>query len=94
MMIPTPNLSHLTKEDYEFVYEPAEDTYILLDALEEDAKELREIRPLVSLEIGSGSGCVTSFIGSILGSTNTLYLTTDINVYAGRCTARTGHQNK
>ena len=62
-----------------------EDTFILLDALEQDAEELRDAKPLVCLEIGyatcygltrtradkpssSGSGCVSAFTGSILGS--------------------------
>ncbi|OBZ80078.1 HemK methyltransferase family member 2 [Grifola frondosa] len=93
-MIPTPDLSHLTREDYEHVYEPAEDTFILLDALEQDAEELRSISPLVCLEIGSGSGCVSSFVGSILGDSAALYLATDINPNACKCTQRTGRQNK
>ncbi|CAL1696248.1 unnamed protein product [Somion occarium] len=92
-MIPTPDLSHLTRRDYESVYEPAEDTFILLDALEQDADELRNMQPSISLEIGSGSGCVSSFIGTILGPSNTLYLATDINERAASCTARTGRQN-
>ncbi|KZT65580.1 putative methylase [Daedalea quercina L-15889] len=93
-MIPTPDLSHLTKKDYEHVYEPAEDTFILLDGLEEDAGKLRSAHPRICLEIGSGSGCVSSFVGSILGASTTLYLTTDINFHACRCTRQTGHQNK
>lgn len=104
-MIPTPDLSHLTKEDKLHVYDPAgryffstlrvepgkclsEDTFLLLDALEQDAEDLKHQRPLICLEIGcvtyplyfscvrhsrnsSGSGCVSAFLGSILGPTNT-----------------------
>ncbi|KIP06943.1 hypothetical protein PHLGIDRAFT_30268 [Phlebiopsis gigantea 11061_1 CR5-6] len=92
-MIPTPDLSHLKRADYEHVYEPAEDTFILLDALEEDASALLEAKPLVCLEIGSGSGCVSSFVGSILGS-SCLCISTDINHHAALATLRTGSQNK
>ncbi|CAG8569222.1 8_t:CDS:2 [Funneliformis caledonium] len=67
-MIPTPNLDHISSKDYENVYEPAEDTFLLLDALEKDAELLRnEIAPCISLEIGSGTGCVSTFLGKILG---------------------------
>ena len=72
-MIPTPDLSHLTRKDYDLVYEPAgtktarfiriipliptlppmaEDTFILLDALEKDADELKKLQPSICLEVG------------------------------------------
>lgn len=79
-MIPTPDLSHLTRKDYDLVYEPAgtkqphtllslshpqtrslnphplfrrtEDTFVLLDALEQDAEQLRKLQPSVCLEVG------------------------------------------
>ncbi|KAJ3996049.1 S-adenosyl-L-methionine-dependent methyltransferase [Lentinula boryana] len=92
-MIPTPDLSHLSARDYESVYEPAEDTFLMLDALEADAEELRSMDAAVFLEVGSGSGCVSAFAGKILGS-GTLYLATDINDQACDCTRRTGLQNK
>ncbi|KAJ7494777.1 S-adenosyl-L-methionine-dependent methyltransferase [Mycena galericulata] len=93
-MIPTPDLTHLRPEDYEHVYEPAEDTFILLDALEQDAEELKSMGPRISLEIGSGSGCVSSFLGSITGPSTVLYLCTDINPHACKCSLATGRQNK
>ncbi|KZW02638.1 putative methylase [Exidia glandulosa HHB12029] len=92
-MIPTPDLAHLTKQDYDVVYEPAEDTFILLDALEADAEVLRAIKTPICLEIGSGSGCVSAFLGVILGA-DAVYLCTDINPHAALCTLRTGAQNK
>ncbi|KAH9968743.1 hypothetical protein BC827DRAFT_1165244 [Russula dissimulans] len=93
-MIPTPDLSHLTKEDYRRVYEPAEDTFILLDALEADADAIRSLSPRVCLEIGSGTGIVSSFLGQIIGASNAFFLCTDINPHATTCTSRTGSQNK
>ncbi|KAK2462015.1 hypothetical protein APHAL10511_006478 [Amanita phalloides] len=91
-MIPTPDLSHLTPNDYQVIYEPAEDTFLLLDALESDADELRALRPTTCLEIGSGSGCVSAFLGQILGP-SVLYLSTDVNPHACRCTRATGRSN-
>jgi hypothetical protein len=55
VMKPTPDLSHITEETYLEVYEPAglplsysinaivEDTFILLDALEQDIPRLRAL---------------------------------------------------
>lgn len=93
-MIPTPDTSHLTKVDFENVYEPAEDTFILLDALEADSERLRSLVPSIVLEIGSGSGCVSAFLGALLGPSTCLYMCTDINPHAALCTLKTGHQNK
>jgi len=92
-MIPTPDLSHLAPGDYETVYEPAEDTYILLDALEKDEGNIKACSPRLCLEIGSGSGCVSAFLARMLGHSNCLYLCTDINPRATFCTFRTGLQN-
>lgn len=66
-MIPTPDLSHLTSQDFDRIYEPAgkslyfvvficlfsaEDTFLLLDALEEDEAWLQAKKPSLCLEIG------------------------------------------
>lgn len=48
---PTPNLP-LSKQDYLHVYEPAEDTFLLLDALDADKALLRSKAPSLCVEIG------------------------------------------
>lgn len=147
-MIPTPDLSHLTRKDYDLIYEPAgtkphtsctmhphtfppivEDTFVLLDALEKDVDELKKLQPSICLEVGwvnqsiwwltpdrrtsvcrAGSGCVSTFLSSILGQSSRenphtrfviafshpslVYLATDINPHACRCTVSTARRNK
>jgi release factor glutamine methyltransferase len=91
--IPTPQISHLTEDDYEHVYEPAEDSFILLDALEADALVLRDAKPALCVEIGSGSGIASTFMGTLLGTGEAFMLSTDINAYAAAATLRTGDAN-
>lgn len=49
---PTPDLSHLTAAHYEDVYEPSDDTFLLLDALEKDKPLLQALNPGICLELG------------------------------------------
>lgn len=51
-MLPTPSLSHLSRESYRRLYEPAEDTFLLIDALESDLQEIKSRKPTLALEIG------------------------------------------
>ncbi|KAJ3189308.1 HemK methyltransferase member 2 [Gaertneriomyces sp. JEL0708] len=90
---PTPDLSHLKAADWRQIYEPAQDTFLFLDALENDIDLLKQRRPTVCLEIGSGSGCVMTFLATLLGSGNALYLTTDVNPKAATATMQTGRRN-
>ncbi|RIB10856.1 S-adenosyl-L-methionine-dependent methyltransferase [Gigaspora rosea] len=93
-MLPTPNLDHITSNDYENVYEPAEDTFLFLDALENDIEFLKnDVNPCICLEIGSGTGCVSTFLGQLLGDGSTLLLCTDINPFATAITVKTAIRN-
>ncbi|MBW0497744.1 hypothetical protein O181_037459 [Austropuccinia psidii MF-1] len=82
-MHPTPDLSHLMPADYEEVYEPAEDTFALLDALEADAERLVQHRPLICAEIGK----------QLLRDIPTLHFCIDINRVALCATISTFERN-
>ena len=45
----------LDSRDFENVYEPAEDTFLFMDALEKDLPFLRKLSPSIVLELGSVS---------------------------------------
>ena len=67
--IPTPSIDHMHYTEFEHVYEPAEDTFLLMDALTKDAAELRALpEGFVSLEIGAGSGIITAHLSALLRS--------------------------
>lgn len=79
-MLPTPSITNLNEN----VYEPSEDSFLLLDCLEAQKPYLQQKFlhkvPLVT-EIGAGSGIVTSFIMEHIVS-NGIYFATDINPHS------------
>uniref|UniRef100_A0A8C6W045 Methyltransferase HEMK2 n=1 Tax=Nothobranchius furzeri TaxID=105023 RepID=A0A8C6W045_NOTFU len=85
---PTPLYSHVGRGDFRDVYEPAQDSFLLIDALEKDAERL----PCVCLEVGSGSGVVSAFLASVVGP-SAVYICTDVNPAAAGCTATTASCN-
>lgn len=97
-MLPTPSTSHVC---FDRVYEPAEDSYLLLDTLSSSSEtaflhnrfnEQSSAPPLV-LEVGVGSGVVLAFVAanaaSIFGRHDVLTLGTDINSFACKAAAQT-----
>ncbi|WFD29691.1 peptide chain release factor N(5)-glutamine methyltransferase [Malassezia sp. CBS 17886] len=93
-MIPTPEVGHLRRAEYAgAVYDPAEDTFALIDALEMDAAALVALGPVLCVEIGAGSGCVSAFLARIAGASSAAYICTDISRAAAQCTAETGCRN-
>ncbi|XP_051912951.1 methyltransferase N6AMT1 isoform X2 [Hippocampus zosterae] len=89
---PTPLYDHAGRGDFSQVYEPSEDSFLLIDALEKDARKLQNMRPCVCVEVGSGSGVVSAFLASLLGP-SAIYFCTDVNRAAALCTARTASRN-
>ncbi|XP_028836429.1 methyltransferase N6AMT1 isoform X1 [Denticeps clupeoides] len=92
-MYPTPLCSHAGRGTFSEVYEPAEDTFLLMDALEKDADRLQQLRPSVCLEVGCGSGVVSAFLASVTGP-GSLYLCTDVNPAAAECAVQTSERNR
>jgi len=89
-MVSTPLWHNLTNLD---VYEPAEDSFLLLDALESDIDQIKRSKPSLCLEIGSGSGVVITALAASIGSSATAYIATDINPQACQATSKTAHLN-
>ena len=98
IMLPTPSTSHVC---FDRVYEPAEDSFLLLDTLSSTSEiaflherfaNAQSTPPLV-LEVGVGSGVVLAFVAAnatrILGRPDVLTLGTDINSFACKAAAQT-----
>lgn len=76
-------------KDFENVYEPAEDTFLLLDAIELDLHEFRRRgKPIVAMECGSGSGAVITSLSKSLNHSMNLMIATDINKQACKTTKK------
>ena len=86
MIIQTPMTHHL---DFEHVYEPAEDSFLLLDALEKDLESLKD--SVFCLEIGSGSGIISVALASVLPTS--FVFACDLNPKACQATLKTAQVN-
>lgn len=89
----TPSYSHLTSDDYDQVYEPSEDSFLLLDALELELPLLLKKKPSICLEIGPGSGIIISALAKYLNYQLHGFFAVDINEFACSATKRTAKAN-
>lgn len=88
----TPYLTHITSDEFKYVYEPAEDSFLLLDALEADLPLLIDAKPVVCVEIGSGSGVIITAVAKSLQESACFAV--DINPCACAVTKRTAKLNE
>lgn len=90
-----PSLDHFSLADYGFFYEPSDDTFLLCDAIQTDRLVIGSRGPLIALEVGSGSGCVITFLTKMLMGDGIIVqsMATDLNPHATLATARTAAAN-
>ena len=97
-MLPTPDTSHVP---YSRVYEPAEDSFLLLDTLSSDSEKaflqsrFQHAPPLV-VEVGPGSGVVIAFVTAhaepLFGTAAVLTAGIDLNAHACGATNATARK--
>ncbi|KAH8094018.1 protein methyltransferase [Aureococcus anophagefferens] len=63
-----PSLDHASFADWDAVYEPAEDTFLLLDALFAERSSLRALGDATVVEVGPGSGVVSAYVAALLAA--------------------------
>lgn len=87
METPFFNLTHFPS-----VYEPSEDTFLLIDALESELDFIKSLKPSLIAEIGCGSGVNITSIKKALNAT-VFCFATDVNDQACLATQKTGELN-
>jgi release factor glutamine methyltransferase len=89
-----PSMNHCSIQDFNKVYEPSDDTFLLIDGIQEDVEKNRAIYQLKFkriLEIGCGSGIPIVFLAKLLPTVTPM--ATDINPFALEFARRTATEN-
>lgn len=74
------------------VYEPSEDSFLFLDALEQEFNFIKNLKANFALEVGSGSGILITALSAILRN-SCAYFAVDINPDACEATLNTAKLN-
>ena len=79
------NADYFNHDDitWDHVYQPNEDSFLLIDALYQDLECLKSTHPLTCIEVGSGSGVVISSLAMLMdkaGYKQCVYYATDVNM--------------
>ena len=88
-------------------YEPSDDSFLFLDALEKEYQKIKEIDPVIITEIGPGSGILSTALTKTLSTFlhdffhfsadkegKVLTFGVDINLYAAKITKSTYSHNQ
>ncbi|KAK8812013.1 hypothetical protein WA538_003966 [Blastocystis sp. DL] len=90
----TPDLTHIDWKEYAKIYEPDQDSFLFLDALEKEISFIQQVQPSLLLEIGPGSGIISTFLSRLIRTSNSVAtIAIDINMDACLVTRRTYQQN-
>jgi len=71
--------------NFDDVYRPNSDTFILCDAISMDLEHLKQIKPVFCVEIGSGSGFVSGFLKNLFESVGLSIFLLDIDINSNAC---------
>ncbi|OBA16572.1 uncharacterized protein OGAPODRAFT_23895 [Ogataea polymorpha] len=88
-MLSTPLIA---KTDYDKIYEPAEDSFLLLDLFEEIGATVANNKPRLVVELGTGSGIVSTFLNQHILK-NAFLIATDINPHCCHAAIATNAKN-
>lgn len=83
-----PNTDYLTNKELSKLYEPSDDSYLLIDSLIEDFEFIKQRNTVICCEVGSGSGVISKTLALLFKANNIkqFFLAIDISEFAVHAT--------